>query len=43
MADALEQERRKSMVDEKKAKDIERALNEKLYFLNELTRKKDED
>lgn len=31
------------MVDEKKAKDIERALNEKLYFLNELTRKKDED
>ena len=31
------------MMDEKRAKDIERALNEKLYFLNELTRKKDED
>ncbi len=43
LAEALDQERRKSMVDEKRAKDIERALNEKLYFLNELTRKKDED
>lgn len=43
LAEALEQERRKSMVDEKRAKDIERALNEKIYFLNELTRKKSED
>jgi hypothetical protein len=31
------------MVDEKRAKDIERALNEKIYFLNELTRRKSED
>lgn len=43
LAQALEQERRKSMVDEKRAKDIERALNEKIYFLNELTRRKSED
>jgi hypothetical protein len=43
LAEALEQERRKSMVDEKRAKDIERALNEKIYFLNELTRRKSED
>ena len=28
------------MADEKKMKDIERALNEKIYFLNELTRRK---
>ena len=27
LAEALEQERRKSMVDEKRARDIERALN----------------
>jgi len=32
--EALEAERRKSMVDEKKARDIERLLNEKIYFLN---------
>lgn len=31
------------MVDEKRLKDIERALNEKIYFLNELTRRKSED
>lgn len=43
LMEALDQERRKSMVDEKRAKDIERALNEKIYFLNELTRKKEED
>lgn len=43
LIEALDQERRKSMVDEKRAKDIERALNEKIYFLNELTRKKEED
>jgi hypothetical protein len=28
------------MVDEKRAADLERALNEKVYFLNELTRRK---
>ena len=28
------------MVDEKRAKDLERVLNEKIYFLNELTRRK---
>ena len=28
------------MVDEKRLKDIERALNEKIYFVNELTRRK---
>jgi len=32
--EALEAERRKSMVDEKKARDIERLLNEKIYYLN---------
>ena len=31
------------MLDEKKMKDIERALNEKIYFLTELTRRKSED
>jgi len=30
------------MVDEKRAKDIERALNDKIYFLNELTRRQSE-
>lgn len=30
------------MVDEKRVKDIERALNEKIYFLNELNRRKSE-
>jgi len=34
LMEALEAERRKSMVDEKKARDIERLLNEKIYFLN---------
>ncbi len=43
LTDALDAERRKSMVDEKRLKDIERALNEKIYFLNELTRRKSED
>ena len=43
LTDALDAERRKSMVDEKRVKDIERALNEKIYFLNELTRRKSED
>lgn len=28
------------MVDEKRLKDVQRALNEKIYFLNELTRRK---
>ena len=28
------------MVDEKRAQDLERVLNEKIYFLNELTRRK---
>lgn len=31
------------MLDEKRLKDIERALNEKIYFLNELTQRKSED
>lgn len=39
---ALEAERRKSMVDEKKARDIERMLNEKIYLLNELNWRKSE-
>lgn len=39
----MEAERRKSMVDEKRVKDIERALNEKIYFLDELTRRKSAD
>ncbi len=43
LSDELERERRKSMVDEKRAQDLERALNEKIYFLNELTRRKSED
>ena len=43
MTNALDAERRKSMADEKRMKDIERALNEKIYFLNELTRRKSED
>lgn len=43
LTNALEAERRKSMADEKRMKDIERALNEKVYFLNELTRRKSED
>lgn len=30
-------------MDEKKAQDLERKLNEKIYFLNEITRKKAED
>ena len=28
------------MVDQKRAQDLERVLNEKIYFLNELTRRK---
>jgi len=28
------------MVDEKKVKDLEKMYNEKIYFLNELTRRK---
>jgi len=43
LSEELEKERRKSMVDEKRAADLERALNEKVYFLNELTRRKSED
>lgn len=43
LSEELEAERRKSMVDEQKAMNLERALNEKVYFLNELTRKKSED
>ena len=43
LSDALEAERRKSMTDEKRIKDIERALNEKMYFLDELTRRKSAD
>ena len=31
------------MADEQKCKQLEKALNEKLYFLNELTRRKSED
>jgi hypothetical protein len=31
------------MMDEQKAMNLERALNEKIYFLNELTRKKSDD
>lgn len=31
------------MADEKRMKDIERALNEKIYFVNELNRRKSED
>jgi hypothetical protein len=30
------------MVDEKKAREIERLLNEKIYLLNELNRRKSE-
>lgn len=43
LAQELEAERRKSMMDEQKAQNLERALNEKIYFLNELTRRKSED
>jgi len=31
------------MMDEQRAMNLERALNEKIYFLNEITRKKSED
>ena len=31
------------MADERKVKELEKALNEKVYFLNELTRRKSED
>jgi hypothetical protein len=34
ISEELDRERRKSMVDEKRAADLERALNEKIYFLN---------
>ena len=30
-------------MDEQRAMNLERALNEKIYFLNEITRKKSED
>jgi hypothetical protein len=30
------------MADERKVKELEKALNEKVYFLNELTRRKSE-
>jgi NurA-like 5'-3' nuclease len=43
LSEELEAERRKSMMDEQKAMNLERALNEKIYFLNELTRKKSDD
>lgn len=43
LAEELEAERRKSMMDEKRAQDLERTLNEKIYFLNELTRRKSDD
>jgi uncharacterized protein involved in exopolysaccharide biosynthesis len=36
-------ERRKTTVDQQKCQQLEKALNEKVYFLNELTRKKSED
>ncbi len=31
------------MADEKKAKELERALNQKIYFLNELTDSHDQN
>ena len=31
------------MADERKVKELEKVLNEKVYFLNELTRRKSED
>ena len=31
------------MIDEKKVKDLEKILNEKVYFLNELTKNKSDD
>ena len=31
------------MADEQKCRELEKVLNEKVYFLNELTRKKSED
>ena len=40
LQDALDAERRKSMMDEERAQDLERQLNEKLYIYNDLTRKK---
>ena len=43
LTDALEAQRRKSMADEKRMKDIERALNEKIYLVNEINRRKSED
>ena len=43
LADELEAETRKSTMDEQRAMSLERALNEKVYFLGELTRKKAED
>lgn len=43
LSEELEAERRKSMMDEQKAMNLERALNEKIYFLNELNRKKADD
>lgn len=33
LSDQLEAERRKSTMDEQKAMNLERALNEKIYFL----------
>lgn len=43
LVDALDAQRRKSLIDEKKVQDFERIINEKIYFLNELTRRKSED
>ena len=43
LAEELDAERRKSMMDENKARELEKQLNEKIYFFNELTRRKSED
>lgn len=43
LEEAIEAERRKSMVDEQKVKQMEKILNEKVYFLNELTKRKSQD
>ena len=43
LAEELDAERRKSMMDENRARELEKQLNEKIYFFNELTRRKSED
>ena len=43
LQDALDSERKKSMIDDRRVQEIEKKLNEKVYVYNELTRRKSED